>query len=207
VSGYWKAGPPGWRLLIVGAMSAVVACGSGRDGARDSAAGAVDSSAARDSSVNAMAGATPAIGPLVQVTKTDARSVRDATGYRLTDENFRKFMAAAESLSVLRARDPGVRQLADQRLAEAGSSEEDAGLKLLQSNDAVSKAIESAGLSVRDYFVMGIALASASRFMDTPDAAPPTPATEENARFIRAHASDLARLRHLTEGAVVTSGS
>lgn len=193
------------------AAGALVACGDGDNddlATRDSAAGAVGSTAAvRDSLLDAVPGATPTIGPLVQVTKTDTRSVRDATGYRITDENFRKFMVAAESLVVLRARDPQVRQLAERPLAEAGSNEEDAGLRLLESNEAITRAIESAGLSVRDYYVMGIALASALRYMDAPDAAPPTPALEENSRYLRQHADDVSRLRQMSRGQVITVGS
>lgn len=164
----------------------------------------VDSAAAiRDSTIVQETGATPAVGPLVQVTKTDSRSVRDATGFLITDENLAKFVQASESLAVLRARDPEVRKLSDQNLSEAGSTEADAGLKLLESNTTVSNAITASGLSVRDYFVMAIALASAARFIDDPTAAPPTPSSEKNANFLRQHTADLARLRELSHGPVV----
>ena len=190
--------------LIVATLLAIAACRSSREAARDSSSGMVDSSLAkRDSTVAQETGATPAIGPLVQVTKTDSRSVRDATGFLLTDENLAKFMQASESLAVLRARDPQVRQLGERSLSEAGSTEGDAGLKLLESNEAVSRAIAASGLSVRDYYVMGIAIASAARFIDDPTAAPPTPASEKNANFLRQHTADLARLRELGHGPVV----
>ena len=71
-----------------------VACRGGHD-ARDSASGAMDSVAARDSTIVQTTAATPAVGPLIQVTKTDSKSVHDATQYRLTNENFGKFVQAA----------------------------------------------------------------------------------------------------------------
>ena len=163
----------------------------------------MDTLATRDSAIVQTTAATPAIGPLIQVTKTDGKSVHDATQFRLTNENFGKFVQAAESLAVLRARDPQVRQLSDRSLTNAGSADVNAGLKLLESNDAISGVISRAGLSTRDYFVMGIAIAGASRFIDDPKAAPPTPSEEENAKFLRAHVAELNRLRDLSKGPVV----
>jgi len=180
-----------------------MACRGGQRDSRDSAAGAMDSVAARDSSIVQTTAATPAVGPLIQVTKTDAKSVHDATQYRLTNENFGKFVAAAESLAVLRARDPQVRQLEERPLTNAGSSDQNAGLRVLESNDAISGTIARAGLSTRDYFVMGIAIAGASRFLNDPKAAPPTPSEEENAKFLRSHQAELNRLRDLSRGPVV----
>jgi hypothetical protein len=186
----------------------VAACHGDRNNARDSAGGAMDTVAARDSAIMQTTAATPAVGPLIQVTKTDAKSVHDATQYRLTDDNFKKFVVVAESLAVLRARDPNVRQLEARPLTNAGSTEENAGLKLLESNDAISGTIARGGLSTRDYFVMGIAIAGASRFINDPKAAPPTPSEQENATFLRSHAAELDRLRDLSKGPVVgASGS
>ena len=193
---------------LVAALVLLSACGRSRDAARDSSSGIVDSvTAARDSSIVQETGATPAIGPLVQVTKTDSRSVRDATGFLITEDNLAKFAQASESLAVLRARDAQVRQLSDRNIAEAGSGENDAGLKVLESNEAVSGAISAAGLSVRDYYVMAIALATAARFIDDPTAAPPTPSIEKNANFLRQHTAELARVRELSRGPVVGTKS
>jgi len=188
---------------LAAAALVVVACGGKRDDARDSAAGAMDTVATRDSAIIQTTAATPAVGPLIQVTKTDAKSVHDATQYRLTNDNFTKFTQVAESLAVLRARDPNVRQLEERPLTNAGSTEENAGLKLLESNDAISGTIAHGGLSTRDYFVMGIAIAGASRFIDDPKAAPPTPSEQENATFLRSHTAQLTRLRELSRGSVV----
>jgi hypothetical protein len=189
--------------LPLAATVAVAGCRGSRGDARDSASGAMDTLATRDSAIVQTTAATPAIGPLIHVTKTDGKSVHDATQYRLTDENFSKFAQVAESLAVLRARDPQVHQLADSPLTNAGSTDVNAGLKLLESNDAISGVISRGGLSTRDYFVMGIAIAGASRFIDDPKAAPPTPTEEENAKFLRGHVAELNRLRELSKGPVV----
>ena len=45
---------------------------------------------------------------------------------------------------------------------DAGSTDAEAGLKWLESNDSVSKAISSAGISVRDYYVGSIAIGAAA---------------------------------------------
>jgi hypothetical protein len=191
------------RAAPLAAAIITVACRGNENKARDSASGAMDSVATRDSSIIQTTAATPAVGPLIQVTKTDAKSVHDATQYRLTNENFGKFVQVAESLSVLRARNPQVRQLDERSLTNAGSTEENAGLKLLESDTTINNTIARGGLSTRDYFVMGIAIAGASRFINDPKAAPPTPSEEENAKFLHAHAAELNRLRDLSRGPVV----
>src|SRR5215468_4222320 len=77
-------------------------------------------------------------------------TVRLATQYKLTKENFTKFRAAAESISVLAMRDSSVRNHLRQPITGAGANELDAGLKWLESNPAVSNAIVVNGLSPRD---------------------------------------------------------
>jgi len=195
-------------VAIVAVANITVACRGHDDKARDSASGTMDSVATRDSAIIQTTAATPAVGPLIQVTKTDAKSVHDATQYRLTNDNFGKFVAVAESLSLLRARNAEVRQLDERSLTNAGSTEEDAGLKLLESDTTINNMVARGGISTRDYFVMGIAIAGASRFINDPRAAPPTPSEEANATFLRAHAGELSRLRALSRGPLVgTSGT
>ena len=63
----------------------------------------------------------------------------------------------------------------------------------------VNAAINQAGLSVKDYFVAGIAIAAAERFITDPKAAPPTPSLTRNAEFLRSHTADLEKL-HTQEG-------
>ena len=180
------------RLSIAAiALLALAACGRGHD---ESASGAVDTAALKTSS------ATPAVGPGVQVTRTDGKSVTRSTRYELTDGNFAKFLAAADSLAALEGRDATMQKYLTSDITDAGSTDSDAGLKWLESNDSVSNAINSAGISVKDYYVQSLAIAAASHFMDNPKAAPPTPTLGKNAEFLRGHTADLARLEALRSG-------
>ena len=178
---------------------ALAAC-SGSPGNEREAAGSVDTSIARTSAL------VDAAGPAVQVTRTDFRSVQKAMEFRLTPINFSRFMAAADSLVARSRRDEAMRAYLGANLTDAGSTEDDAGLKWLAASPAVVSAINSAGMSVRDYFVASIAIASAQRFMADPNAAPATPSLAENAAFLRQHQSDLETLAALRENRpVVTS--
>jgi hypothetical protein len=150
--------------------------------------------------------ATPAAaGPAVQVTRTDSKSVSRATQFELTQDNFAKFMAAADSIVALEGRDPSMKQYLSQPLTDAGAKDADAGLRWLQASAAVTKAINSAGLPVQDYFVESIAIADAQRFMANPNTAPPTPALSKNAAFLRSHQADLERLQAEREGRPVVT--
>jgi hypothetical protein len=186
------------RLAMSVALVSTASCL--RDKSHDrAAAGTVDTATPAASAI------TPATGPGVQVTRTDAESVRLATQYKLTKENFAKFLAAAESISVLATRDSSVRNHLRQPIAGVGANELDAGLKWLEFNPAVSNSITVNGLSPRDYFVMAIAIASAEQ--TKPSAAPPTPVARANAEFLRSRTADVARLHLLqrgTPGVVVT---
>jgi len=172
-------------------VALVFAC-SKRD--ERSSAGAIDSA-----SGTSLTTVTPAVGPGVQVTRTDAKSVTKALDYELTAENFTKFLAAADSVGALEARDSSTRAFLSQNITDAGSTDVDAGLKWLESNDALNRAINSAGISVRDYYVASIAAAAASRFMTDPKSAPETPTLRKNADFLRAHQSDLTHLQDLRD--------
>jgi len=91
-------------------------------------------------------------------------------------------------------RDSAARAALQSNLTDAGSTDDDAGRKWLESNAPVNTAINQAGISVKDYFVAGIAIAAAERFTADPKAAPPTPSLAKNAEFLRSHAADLQRL-------------
>jgi hypothetical protein len=173
------------------ALALVSACRN--SGEARAAAGAVDTAVARTTTD------VPAEGPAVQVTRTDAKSVEKSTEYKLTPDNFAHFVAAADSIAALRGRDPAVSQFLSQNIDDAGAKTTDAGLQWLESNAPVNNAISSAGISTRDYYVASIAIASAERFMNKPDAAPPTPTGKENAEFLRGHQPELAHLRALRE--------
>jgi len=186
-------------LTAIVAIGLVAACSRNGDKER-SAAGTVDSAEMRTTAI------TPAVGPGVQVTRTDARSVTKAMDFKLTPENFAKFLAAADSIDALDGRDTAARAHLRANISDVGSTDADAGLKWLESNDAVSKAITSAGISVREYYVTSIATAAATRFMDDPTSAPATPALAKNAEFLRSRKAELAHLQALRDHKpVVTS--
>src|SRR5262245_23261593 len=117
------------RLAVSVALVFMASCL--RDKSHDrAAAGTVDTASPAASAI------TPATAPGVQVTRTDAESLRLATEYKLTNENFTKFVAAAESISVLAMRDSSVCNHLREPMTGAGANELDAGLKWLESNPA-----------------------------------------------------------------------
>jgi hypothetical protein len=184
--------------------AALAACSRSENKTTDSAAGNVGMAAgAIDTGMSNAA--TPVAGGTAQITPTDAKSVEHATEYKLTDENFRRFIAASDSLVALRRRDPAVREMFDTQVSDAGvntaTSTMNAGRKRLEDNPAINNAIASTGMSAKDYFVAAIAVAQAERFMSNPKAAPPTPALPANAEFLRKHQAELTALRTLERGA------
>jgi hypothetical protein len=182
----------------------LTACSRSENSTTDSAAGNVGAAAARiDTGMNNAA--TPVAGGTAQITPTDAKSVEHATEYRLTEQNFRQFIAASDSLVALRRRDPAVRALFDKEVSDAGVNTQvgtmNAGRKRLEDNAVIARAIESTGMSPKDYFVASIAVAQAERFVGNPKAAPPTPTLPENAQFLQKHQAELGALRTLERGA------
>jgi hypothetical protein len=194
-TGFWRG------ILWTVAGSAVLAACSSKAPNQQSAAGALDTASL------ATNGAPAAAGPGVQVTRTDAKSVSRATQFELTADNFSKFLAAADSIVALEARDPSIRAYLGQNLTDAAARDRDAGLRWLQASAAVTKAINTAGLPVQDYFVESIAIADADRFIGNPGAAPPTPALSKNAEFLRSHQADVERLKTLREGKPVVTAT
>ena len=184
--------------------AALAACSRSENSTTDSAAGNVAAAAATvDTGLNNAA--TPVAGGTAQITPTDAKSVEHATEYKLTDENFRQFVAASDSLVALRRRDPAVRALFDKEVSDAGVNTQvstmNAGRKRLEENPAIANVIQSTGMSAKDYFVASIAIAQAERFMGNPKAAPPTPTLPANAEFLQKHQAELSALRTLERGA------
>jgi hypothetical protein len=199
------------RSVAALALSAtIMACGRSENSTTDSAAGNVAAAAATVDTGLSNA-ATPMAGGTAQITPADAKSVSDASEYKLTEQNFRQFIAASDSLVALRRRDAAVRAMFDKEVNDAGITTDvqtrDAGLKRLEENPAISNVIESTGMSVRDYFVASIAIAQAERFMGNPKAAPPTAALPGNAEFLQQHQAELSRLRALERGSTPVSAS
>lgn len=193
------------RVVFVAALAVPAACRHYDRSATDSAGGNVVAQIARNADTANPASVTPAAGGTAQVTATDAKSVARATKYKLTDDTFRRFIAASDSLAALRARDPEARAFLDKDITDAGNgtrvTTSDAGIKHLEANPTINNAITSTGISVPDYFVAAIAIAQAERFMGNPKAAPPTPALTANAEFLNAHKAELAALRSREKGA------
>jgi hypothetical protein len=183
-------------FALVAAALAVGAC-SGQDRTTtDSAAGTLS---ADPTDIGHALSVTPAAGGAAQVTSTDAKSVRLASEYKLTNENFQRFIKASDSLAALRKEDSFVNALLNEQISDAGTgtvvSDYDAGVQHLQSNVKINNAIVSTGMSVPDYFVASIAIAQAERFLDNPQAAPPTPALNGNIEFLHAHRAELSAMR------------
>lgn len=191
-------------LAALALSAALAACSRSENSTTDSAAGNVAAAAtAVDTGLNNAA--TPVAGGTAQITPTDAKSVEHATEYKLTEQNFRQFVAASDSLVALRRRDPAVRALFDKEVSDAGVNTQvstmNAGRKRLEDNPAIANVIQSTGMSGKDYFVASIAIAQAERFMGNPKAAPPTPTLPANAEFLQKHQAELSALRTLERGA------
>jgi hypothetical protein len=185
-------------LTAAAAMALVFGC-SKKSASDQTAAGAIDSATSSASSGTTLSTVTPAVGPGVQVTRTDAKSVTKSLDYELTTANFSKFLAAADSVGALEARDTTTRSYLSKNITDAGATDVDAGLKWLESNDSLSRVINSAGISVRDYYVASLATAAAARFLNDPKAAPESPALRKNADFLRSRQADLTHLQDLRD--------
>lgn len=183
-----------WCLLALaaaGTLALDTACsGHSSAGAED---GTVDAGALESSAM------TNTAAPGVHVTRTDGRSVAEAATYQLTERRFASYLAAAERLAALEQQDSIVRDYLDVDVSDAGSTDAEAGRAWLEANEKARRAITGAGLTVHEYYVASIAVGQAERFLRAPRSAPRTPALLKNARLLRAHASDVARLRELRE--------
>ncbi len=187
-------------LTLLAAALALGACSHDNRTTADSASGAL----ASGTDISHPEAAPPTAGGAAQVTATDAKSVRLATEYRHTPENFSQFVKASDSLAVLRQHDGMVNALLNEQISDAGTgtyvSGNNAGVQHLESNAKINNSIVSTGMSVPDYFVASIAIAQAERFLDNPKAAPPTPALGENIRFLQAHRAELQAMRGRDKG-------
>jgi hypothetical protein len=176
-------------LTLVSAALAASACS--RSDAERTASGLVDAAAANTMDVVAAA------APGVQITRTDGRSLRKATMFRLTPTNLEAFMRAAESLAALERNDSTVRAYLNVTVSDAGALDAEAGRRWLEANPKVHGAITSSGLSVQNYYVAAIAIAAAEQFLNHPKTVPVTPPLARNALLMQQHGRDLVRLRQL----------
>jgi hypothetical protein len=188
-------------ISLIAAATALPACRSESPADTKEGKLAAERAKVADSGNAAASAVTPVAGGAAVVTPTDAKSVRRATEFKLTEDNFRHFVAASESLAVLRKRDPQAAAFLDQGISDNGwgttVTANNAGRKHLENLPAVSRTINTTGLSETDYLVAAIAIAQAERFMGNPKAAPPTPTLAPNAEFLNAHKAELDKLRKL----------
>lgn len=172
-------------LKFAAVLAFVVGCDKGKI-AEDSARMAADT-------LPVTAAAVPA-GPLGAVPPADGDLMMDALEFQIMDESFARFVRASEALSYLRARDMNVRSMLEQAGTTADSTTNSL-LERLQQHPQVSQAIINAGMSVKDYYVMAIAVANAQRHAANPDLAPSTPAGKANAEWVARNKSQLAKLQ------------
>src|SRR4051812_15536056 len=128
------------------------ACGKG-GAATDSAGGNIAAQRAAVADTGNPLSVTPTEGGVAKLTPTDMKSVYTAGKYKLTDQNFHQFIVATDSVLALRARDPQTRDFLDKNITDAGNTTSevwDAGRKRLEENPAISGAITSTGMSVKD---------------------------------------------------------
>ena len=191
---------------MAAATMVAVGCGHSQNETRDSVATA-DSAAhaaasngsvapTSDTTNGAISATTTALGPGIQVTSTDQHNVNRAFDYKLTDSDWSRFLKAADTVATLRARDADVRTYLATQIV--GAKTDDAGEKWLEANSKVSAAITSAGITVKDYYRLGLVTAEATRFMNNPASAPPTRAGRANAEFVRNHKADVDHLRSIS---------
>lgn len=183
---------PTWLLALALVATAAVACA--RSEAERTEAGSLDAAGLTTNSI------VIATAPGVHVTSTDGRSIRKAMAYRLTPANLAAFMRAAEGLATLERGDSAVRAYLTATVSDAGPIDAEAGRTWLEANQKVRDAIAASGLSVQDYYVASIAVATAERFLNHPKTTPLTPALARNAQLLQSHGSDLARLHQLQRG-------
>lgn len=174
------------------ALILVAACGDRKDIAQDSARIAADTAP--------VTATTPAAGPLGTVAPADGDLMMDALEFGITDQNFATFVKASEALSFLRARDMNVRSMLEQTGTTADTSTRSL-VERLEKHPQISQAINNAGMTVKDYYVMAIAIANAQRHAASPETAPPTPAGKANAEWVAKNRSQLGKLQ--TWGAAV----
>ena len=178
-------------LTLTATLALVTACDRGAI-AEDSARMAADTAPVSTAP-------TPA-GPLGTVTAADSDLMMDALAFQITDQSFATFVRASEALSFLRARDMNVRSMLEQAGTTADTSTNSL-LERLERHPQVSQAIANAGMTVKDYYVMAIALANAQRHAANPETAQPTPAGKANAEWVARNRAQLAKLQ--TWGAAV----
>ena len=108
--------------------------------------------------------------------------------FRLTDANYARWEEAQNNLDALP-------RSALRSASPAGGSAIDRAIARLESSPRARRAIESAGLSVRDFVLETVALAQATEAAETGKSATAAPVPAENFQFVQRYRSQILRAR------------
>jgi hypothetical protein len=108
--------------------------------------------------------------------------------FRITDDNFARWEAAQNNLDALP-------RSAIRPTSTAGGNAVDRAVDRLQSSPRARRAIEKAGLSVREFVLATIALAQATEAAQTGKSTSPVPVPAENFQFVQRYAARVLRSR------------
>ena len=109
-------------------------------------------------------------------------ALTSSVDYRITEDNLARWQEAQESLDQLP-------RSATRFTSGSGRTAIERAIARLQSSPLARRAIESAGLSVRDFVLETIALAQATESAETGKSTSPTPILAENYQFVRQYRS------------------
>ena len=108
--------------------------------------------------------------------------------FRITDDNFARWEAAQNNLDALPRSAIGP-------TSTAGGNAVDRAVARLESSPRARRAIERAGLSVREFVLATIALAQATEAAQTGKSTSPVPVPSENFQFVQRYAARVLRSR------------
>jgi hypothetical protein len=108
--------------------------------------------------------------------------------FRITDDNFARWEAAQNNLDALP-------RSAIRPASTAGANAVDRAVARLESSPRARRAIERAGLSVREFVLATIALAQATEAAQTGKSTSPVPVPPENFQFVQRYAARVLRSR------------
>ena len=108
--------------------------------------------------------------------------------FRITDDNFARWETAQNNLDALP-------RSAIRPTSTAGGNAVDRAVARLESSPRARRAIERAGLSVREFVLATIALAQATEAAQTGKSTSPVPVPPENFQFVQRYAARVLRSR------------
>lgn len=120
--------------------------------------------------------------------------------FRIDDDNFARWAAAQDNLDQLP-------RSAMKSATFTGGSAVDRAVTRLESSPRARRAIEKAGLSVREFVLATIALAQATEAAQTGRSTSPVPVPPENFQFVQRYTARVLRSRHQERIARAEAGS